>query len=107
MTIAIVNHRRLPDFPNVPTMAEAGFPGVGTIAWNAMFAPAGTPRAVLETLHKAAADALAAPAARDALSKQNFNIVPSKSVDEAKTWLGGEIAAWKKITAEVKIEAAE
>ena len=27
---------RLPDYPNVPTMAEAGFPGVGTIAWNAM-----------------------------------------------------------------------
>ena len=97
--IAIVNHQRLPEFPNVPTMAEAGFPGVGTIAWNAMFAPAGTPRAVLETLHKAAADALAAPAARDALRKQNFNIVPSKSVDEAKTWLAGEIAAWKKITA--------
>jgi tripartite-type tricarboxylate transporter receptor subunit TctC len=105
--IAIVNHQRLPDFPNVPTMAEAGFPGIGTIAWNAMFAPAGTPRAVLETLHKAAVDALAAPAAKEALTKQNFNIVPSKSVDEARTWLAGEIAAWKKIAAEVKIEAAE
>ena len=51
--------------------------------------------------------ALAAPAAREALTKQNFNIVPSKSVDEAKTWLADEIAGWKKITAEVKIEAAE
>jgi tripartite-type tricarboxylate transporter receptor subunit TctC len=88
-------------------MAELGFPGVGTIAWNAMFAPAGTPKPVLDTLHKAAADALAAPAAKEALTKQNFNIVPSKSVDEAKTWLAGEIGAWKKITAEVKIEAAE
>ena len=105
--LAIVNHQRLPAYPDVPTMAEIGFPGVGTIAWNAMFAPAGTPKPVLETLHKAAADALAAPAAKEALTKQNFNIVPSKSVDEAKTWLAGEIAAWKKITAEVKIEAAE
>jgi tripartite-type tricarboxylate transporter receptor subunit TctC len=105
--LAIVNHQRLPDYPDVPTMQELGFPGVGTIAWNAMFAPAGTPKPVLETLHKAAADALAAPAAKAALTKQNFNIVPSKSVDDAKTWLAGEIAAWKKITAEVKIEAAE
>jgi tripartite-type tricarboxylate transporter receptor subunit TctC len=105
--LAIVNHQRLPAYPDVPTMAEIGFPGVGTIAWNAMFAPAGTPKPVLETLHKAAADALAAPAAKEALTKQNFNIVPSKSVDEAKIWLAGEIAAWKKITAEVKIEAAE
>jgi tripartite-type tricarboxylate transporter receptor subunit TctC len=105
--IAIVNHNRLPDYPDVPTMQELGLPGVGTIAWNAMFAPAGTPRPVLEILHKAATDALAAPAAKEALSKQNFNIVPSKSVDEAKTWLAAEIVAWRKITAEVKIETVE
>jgi len=105
--IAVVNHQRLPDYPDVPTMQEIGFPGVGTIAWNAMFAPAGTPKPVLETLHKAAVAAMAAPAAKDALAKQNFNIVPSKSVDEAKTWLAGEIGAWKKITSEVKIETAE
>jgi tripartite-type tricarboxylate transporter receptor subunit TctC len=105
--IAVVNHQRLADYPDVPTMQEVGFPGVGTIAWNAMFAPAGTPKPVLEALHKAAVAAMAAPAAKDALSKQNFNIVPSKSVDEAKTWLAGEIGTWKKITSEVKIETAE
>lgn len=105
--IALVNHQRLPAYPDVPTMAEAGFPGVGTIAWNGLFAPAATPKAVLETLHKAAVDAVQAPAAREALTRQNFNIVPSKSVDEAKIWLASEIATWKKITAEVKIETAE
>jgi tripartite-type tricarboxylate transporter receptor subunit TctC len=103
--IAVVNHTRLADYPNVPTLAEAGFPEVGTIAWNAMFAPASTPRPVLEVLHKAAVDALQSPAGRDALTKQNFNIVPSQSLDAAKTWLAGEIDTWKKITAEVKIEA--
>jgi tripartite-type tricarboxylate transporter receptor subunit TctC len=70
-----------------------------------MFAPAATPKPVLETLHKAALEALASPAGKEALEKQHFNIVPSKSVDDAKTWLAGEIALWKKITAEVKIEA--
>jgi tripartite-type tricarboxylate transporter receptor subunit TctC len=105
--LAVVSHARLPAYPDVPTMAEIGFPGVGTIAWNAMFAPAGTPKPVLDTLYKAALDALAAPAAKEALTKQNFIIDPSKSVDEAKTWLAGEIASWKKITAEVKIETAE
>jgi tripartite-type tricarboxylate transporter receptor subunit TctC len=105
--IAVVNHQRLPAYPDVPTMAEVGYPGVGSIAWNAMFAPAGTPKPVLETLHKAAVDALATQAAKDALTRQNFNIVPSKSLDEAKTWLAAEIATWKKITSEVKIEAAE
>jgi len=89
-------------------MAEVGYPGVGTIAWNAMFAPAATPKAVLEALHKAAGEAmLDAGRQRAGSPRQNFNIVPSKSVDEAKTWLAGEITAWKKITSEVKIEPAE
>jgi tripartite-type tricarboxylate transporter receptor subunit TctC len=103
--LAVIDRQRLPDYPDVPTMAEVGFPDVGTIAWNAMFAPAATPKPVLETLHKAALEALASPAGKEALEKQHFNIVPSKSVDDAKTWLAGEIALWKKITAEVKIEA--
>ncbi len=105
--IAVVNHERLAAYPDVPTMAEVGFPDVGTVAWNAMFAPAGTPKPVLETLHKAATEALQAPAAKEALTKQNFNIVPSKSVDEAKAWLAGEIATWQKITAAVKIDVTE
>ena len=102
--IAVVNHQRLAAYPDIPTMAEVGFPGVGTIAWNAMFAPAATPKPVLEALHKAAVEAMQAPAAKEQLTRQNFNIVPSKSVDEAKTWLAGEIATWRKITSEVKIE---
>jgi tripartite-type tricarboxylate transporter receptor subunit TctC len=105
--IAVVNRTRLAAYPDLPTMAEVGFPDVGTVAWNAMFAPAATPKPVLEALHKAAVEALQAPSAKEALTKQNFNIVPSKSVDEAKTWLAGEIASWKKITAAVKIDVTE
>ena len=56
--IAVVNPTRLPDHPDVPTMKEVGFPDVGTIAWNGMFAPAATPRPVLETLHRSAVAAL-------------------------------------------------
>jgi tripartite-type tricarboxylate transporter receptor subunit TctC len=105
--LALVNHARLPEHPDVPTMKELGFGDVGTLAWQGLFAPGGTPKEVLETLHKAAVQAMQAPAAQEAFKKQNFNIVPNKSVDEAKTWLAGEISAWKKITSQVKIEVAE
>ena len=105
--LAIVNHERLPEFPDVPTMAEVGFPDVGTIAWQAMFAPAGTPRDILETVHKAAIQAMQAPAAQKIFAEQNFNIVPTKSVEEAKPWLKQEIATWTKITQEVKIPVPE
>jgi tripartite-type tricarboxylate transporter receptor subunit TctC len=105
--LAVVNHARLPEFPDVPTIQEAGFADVGTLAWQAMFAPAGTPREVLDVLHKASIQAMQVPAAKKVFAEQNFNIVPTKSVEEAKPWLAGEIATWSKITQEVKIEIPE
>jgi tripartite-type tricarboxylate transporter receptor subunit TctC len=100
--IAVVNHSRIA--PDVPTMKEVGFPDVGTIAWNGMFAPAAVPRPVLETLHKTALTALNSQEAKDRLGKLNFNISPSKSLDDAKAWLAKEIEAWKVIHKSVKIE---
>jgi tripartite-type tricarboxylate transporter receptor subunit TctC len=105
--LAVVNHRRLPEFPDLATMQESGYPGIGTIAWQGLFAPGGTPREVLETIHAALLQALQAPPVVDAFQKQNFNIVPSKSLDDAKAWLAGEIKSWKDITTAVKIETAE
>ncbi|MPZ38899.1 MAG: tripartite tricarboxylate transporter substrate binding protein [Rhizobiales bacterium] len=102
--IAVVSPTRLPDHPDVPTMKEVGFGDVGTIAWNAMFAPAATPRPVLEALHRAAVAALETGAGKTALTKQGFIIAPSKSLDDARTWLANEIKAWKTITSAVKIE---
>jgi tripartite-type tricarboxylate transporter receptor subunit TctC len=105
--LAVVNHERLPEFPDVPTMREVGFPDVGTIAWQAMFAPAGTPKETIEALRSAAIQAMQVPAAQKVFAEQNFNIVPSKSAEEAKAWLTQEIATWSKITQEVKIEVPE
>lgn len=102
--IALVNSQRLPDWPDVPTLQEVGYPGVGTLAWQGLFAPAGTPKDVLETLHKSVLEAMRAPAVVEAFKKQNFGIVPTKSVDEAKTWLAQEMASWKTIIQTVKIE---
>src|SRR4249920_3206705 len=41
--LAVVNHARLPEFPDVPTMQEIGYPDVGTMAWQGLFAPGATP----------------------------------------------------------------
>jgi len=105
--VAVINHNRLPEYPDVPTMAELGYPGVGTIAWQAMFVPAGTPKETMETLHKALLQAMEAQPVVDAFKKQNFNIVPNKTLDEARTWLRDEMDSWKKIVDEVKIDVTE
>ena len=105
--LAVVDHQRLPEYPDIATMQELGYPGVGTIAWQGLFAPGGTPKEVLDTLFGASAQALAAPPVIDAFHRQNFNIVPSRSLDDAKAWLTGELKSWKEITSTVKIETAE
>ena len=99
--------KRLPAYPDVPTMAEAGYPGVGTTLWAGLFAPAGTPKDVLETLQKAVVQALKSPQALDAYAKQNVRAQPTESLEEAKTWLKGQLASWEKITKEIKIDLAD
>ena len=105
--IALVNEKRLSEWPDVPTIAEVGYPGVGTMAWQAMFAPGGTPKEVIDILNKAILEAMEAPTVKEAFNKQGFNIVPSKSSEEARGWLKGEMEIWKKITDEVKIDLTE
>jgi len=102
--LALVNHRRLPDFPDIATMQELGFRGVGTIAWQGLFAPAATPKDVQQALFAAVTDAMKAPAVAEAFEKQTFNLVPNASLDDAKSWLAGQMDNWRKITSEVKIE---
>ena len=105
--LAVITEARLPDYPDVPTMAEAGFPGVGTTLWAGLFAPAGTPPDVLQTLQKAVLQALNSPMVVDAYTKQNIRSRPTASLDEAKSWLRDEIANWQKIVKDVKIDLTD
>jgi tripartite-type tricarboxylate transporter receptor subunit TctC len=102
--LAVVYHARLPDYPDVPTMQELGFAGVGTIAWQALFAPGGTPKPLLQTIFGMTVDAMKSPAVSEAFRKQGFIEDPNASPEDAKKWLAGEMDTWRKITGEVKIE---
>jgi tripartite-type tricarboxylate transporter receptor subunit TctC len=104
--LALANHTRLQSLPSVPTMREAGFSGVGTIAWQGLFAPAGTSKEVLEKVRSETAKALQTPSVQQVLQQQGFNIVPTASLEEAKAWLAEEMTAWRKVSSEVKIEAS-
>lgn len=105
--IAVLAEQRLADYPNVPTLAEAGYPGVGTLHWQSMLAPANTPKEVLATLYKAIVEASKAPQLQEAFAKQLVSVKPNASLDESQAWLKSELAAWRKTVAEVKIELAD
>ena len=59
--LAVTSEKRLPAQPDVPTMAEAGFPGIALDAWFGLVAPAGTPDAVIGKLHGAFSQAVRDP----------------------------------------------
>jgi tripartite-type tricarboxylate transporter receptor subunit TctC len=102
--LAVVNHTRLADYPDVPTMKEVGYPDVGTIAWNGLFARSDTPKPVLEALYAIVAKAMASPSVQEKFKKQNYNSVPSKSLADAQKWLADEMKHWETITDSVKID---
>jgi tripartite-type tricarboxylate transporter receptor subunit TctC len=105
--LAVVAEQRLADYPDVPTMTEAGYPGVGTLHWQSMLAPTGTPREIVATLQKAMADGMQTPQVQEAFKRQLIRAVPNTSPEEAQAWLKDELAKWRKIVSEVKIEMTE
>ncbi|MEW6451411.1 MAG: tripartite tricarboxylate transporter substrate-binding protein [Pseudomonadota bacterium] len=73
---AVAAPTRLSALPEVPTSAEAGLPGFTVSTWNALFAPKGTPKAIIDTLNAAAVKALADPAVQSRLSAAGQQIPP-------------------------------
>ncbi len=71
--IAVSTPRRMPQFPDVPTVSESGLPGFEFNSWFAMMAPAGTPKPILQTLQTEITKALADPEVRDKLTAQGLS----------------------------------
>ncbi len=94
--LAVSGPSRLPDLPDVPTAAEAGLGSLSS-SWQALFAPAATPKPVMQKLHAAMNEALGKPEVKEALAKAATNITASKSPDEAQAWVVGETGKWAKI----------
>jgi len=92
--LAAVPAKRLPELPNVPTLAEQGFPGIGTNAWQGMFAPAGTPKPVVDKLHQSVVAILTRSDQREGLAKQMMSVEVSKSPEEFTELVRRETQAW-------------
>jgi tripartite-type tricarboxylate transporter receptor subunit TctC len=101
--LAVMADDRLPEYPDVPTFKELGYTASEAL-WSALYAPARTPRDVLEALHRMTVQALNSEAVQSAFQKQMIKAVPHASIDEARAWSKTEAARWKKLTEEVQIE---
>jgi len=101
--IATTGARRSTYAPEIPTIAESGFPDFDVVIWNALFAPAATPGAVLAKLHGEIGRILAQPDTRELLLKQGAEPLP---LSEAafRELLKAEYERWGKVIREAKIK---
>jgi tripartite-type tricarboxylate transporter receptor subunit TctC len=81
--LAVGTLKRSPSLPEVPTVAESGYPGFDASLWLAIMAPAGTPATVIERLHKEVVAAVSAPETRDLLDKNGAEVLTSTPAELA------------------------
>ena len=103
--LAVAAPKRTPYFPDVPTIAEAGFPGHEVAFWMGVFAPAGTPKATLDQLNGQIAKIMALPDVKERMSTIGFDPTLSTS-EQLVSHMASETTKWSKVVrdANIKIE---
>lgn len=98
---ALTTKQRLPAMPDVPTVAEAGYPELVSTSWQGLFARAGTPQPIVAKLHDAVVKALADPKISGLMEKDGMLPSPSKSPADFQTYLDAESAKWAKVVKQI------
>jgi tripartite-type tricarboxylate transporter receptor subunit TctC len=94
--LAVTTLARTSILPDVPTIAESGFPGFDATTWHGLVAPAGTPQDVVATLHRALNETLNDPEIRRALTNLGVDVV-GNTPEEFRAYIRSEIPKWAGI----------
>ena len=100
---AVTSEKRLGDFPKIPTMPEAGFADIGSLNWNGIFAPAKTPRAVIDKVFRDSVAAMKELEAEGLLAKRQLPLALSVSASEFDGYVQSESKRWQKIIRDNKV----
>lgn len=94
--LAVSSLQRSPLVPDVPTVAELGFPGFQAAIWNGLAAPAGTPPDIVNTLNRAAIKVMSAPAIQTHFAKDGTQVVTT-TPEAFGEHVRGELERWRKV----------
>jgi tripartite-type tricarboxylate transporter receptor subunit TctC len=94
--LAVSSGKRVPTLPDVPTFAEAGFPGLEDYTWIAVFLPAGTPAAIVQKLNDAVGKAVQQPDIRERLEALAFDPMAG-SAQQTADYVKAEVVKWGKV----------
>jgi tripartite-type tricarboxylate transporter receptor subunit TctC len=102
--LAVTTPERLPELPDVPTMAEEGFPNIGTNAWQGLFVPKATPKPIVDKIYAAVVDVLKLPEVQANFNQQLIRATYSKSPEDYRQFVNGEIASWAGLVHDFQIK---
>jgi len=94
--IATSGRKRSPALPNLPTLAEAGVEGFEYTPWYGVFAPGGTPPAVVQKIHAAINKVISDPEVRDKLGKQGLEVQPMTR-EEFVAIVNADLPRWARV----------
>ena len=100
--LGVTTARRPKAIPDIPTIAEAGVPGYNTGVWYALLAPAGTPRAIIDRLHRETVAVLNKPEFNKLLVEQAIDPIGNTPEELAK-FIKDELDKWAKVVKEAGI----
>jgi len=102
--IAVGTATRSPALPDVPTVAEQGYPGFEAALWLGIMGPAGMPKAVVDRLHRDLAAVVAMPEFKAAMDTNGAEAIASRSPQEFTDMLRGQVDKYVKITKAIGIK---
>jgi len=101
--LAVTSKERSPVAPDLPTIAESGYPGFDAIAWHGIMAPAGTPPAIIGRLNAEIVKALRDPETAKLIEQQAIQIV-GNTPQQFSDFIKQDIVLWKEVAHEAKVE---
>jgi tripartite-type tricarboxylate transporter receptor subunit TctC len=104
--VAQTSLKRSPNIPELPTVAESGYPGFETVSWFGLLAPVGTPAGIVNRLHQDSLKVLAQPDMRASFTKLGLDVVGSTPAELAAI-IKSDIAKWAKVIKEAGITASD
>jgi tripartite-type tricarboxylate transporter receptor subunit TctC len=102
--LAVASRERIPQLPELPTVAEAGLPGFESDSWNGLFMPRGTPPEVIARLHAEVAKIAASAEFKEKLQAQGA-VVIGNSPAEFRSFIRQEVEHWAKVFQTVQVKA--
>jgi tripartite-type tricarboxylate transporter receptor subunit TctC len=102
--LAVTGDKRSPVLPDVPSLAEQGFPNLSALAWWGVLAPAATPKPILERMHGELKKALETPEVRQQLSEQLGMDLAISTPELFSAFLAEQVARWGKVVKDNSIK---